>query len=218
MRPPAASLGTSASVGIDREPLDMHVIQSADELRAIAHPLRVRILDCLIAQPLIVRDIGKLLRSSSTKLYYHVGELERAGLVRLVHTEVRSGIQLKYYRAVARYYHLSPAFLHGNRDEVDASAAFMAALVEHSSSQLRKAIGDGLIDRHEDAFVVRRRQVRMSPETASRLRRRIEQLDADVRNLDEPEGSLSIEFSIALFPRVDRQKSLGASSHDERES
>lgn len=210
MCPSATSPATTASVGLDSEPLDIHVIQSTDELRAIAHPLRVRILDCLIAQPLIVRDIGKLLHTSSTKLYYHVGELERAGLVRLVHTEVQSGIQLKYYRATARYYHLSSAFLHGNRSEVDASAAFMAALVERSSSQLRQAFDDGMIERHEEAFVVRRRQVRMSPDAAARLRRRIEQLDEDIRNLDEPEGSLSIEFSVTLFPRVDKTESSGS--------
>ncbi len=184
------------------EPVAVYVLNAIDELRAVANPIRVRILDCLGSKPMTVRDLGKLLQTGSTNLYYHVGELEKSGLVRLVRTEIQSGIQLKYYRAIAHYFYLSPTLLHGGKDESHASAEFVASLIEGSARELRLAFAGGHVDRHSDAFVVRRRQNRMTIETAAEFRRRIEAIDVEFQETDEPEGELSVEFSVALFPRT----------------
>ncbi|MEX1157514.1 MAG: hypothetical protein WEC79_01125, partial [Thermomicrobiales bacterium] len=99
------------------------------------------------------------------------------------------------------YYYLSPTLLHGGTDESHASAEFMASLLEGSARELRLSFAEGHVDRHSDAFVVRRRQSRLSHESAAQFRRRIEALDEEFQQQDEPEGEVSIELSVALFPR-----------------
>ncbi len=197
----ATTAGASEVSGLDFEPAAIYVLTAIEELRAVANPIRVRILDCLGSKPMTVRDLGKVLQTGSTNLYYHVGELEKTGLVRLVQTEIQSGIQLKYYRAIADYYYLSPTLLHGSSDESHASAEFMASLLEGSARELRQSVTGGLVDRHSDTFVVRRRQSCLSLESAAQFRQRIEALDDEFQQQDDPEGEVSIEFSVALFPR-----------------
>ncbi len=183
------------------EPVEMRVIERLEDLRVIAHPLRVRIIGCLGDQELTVRELQKKLGINSTRLYYHVSELERAGFIRLVRTEIQSGIQLKYYRSSARYFYLSPALLHGNRDEVDASGDYMVSLLETSARNLRKSFSSGLVDRFEDAFKVSLRQNRMSRKRATQFLRQVEELDKEFEGANDPEGEVSVEFAVALFPR-----------------
>ncbi|HLI52529.1 MAG TPA: winged helix-turn-helix domain-containing protein [Thermomicrobiaceae bacterium] len=189
--------------GLDFAPDEMYVLQSMEELRTLANPLRIQILDRLIEAPRTVRDIGAMLGINSTKLYYHVGELEKVGLVRLVHTEVQSGIQLKYYRAAALYYHVTPAMLHldGDRKGPSAGAEYLASAVEIGAHELRRSMADGTIAEHDEAFIVSRRTMRMSPAAAERFRERLTEIDLEFRRLEEPEGDLAVELVFALFPR-----------------
>lgn len=188
--------------GLSFRPADMYVISSLEELRTIANPLRLSILDCLIAAPCTVKEVGKILGISSTKLYYHVAELEKVRLVRLVHTEVQSGIQVKYYRAVANYYYLSGGLLHRNSetDRVDVSTQYLAAHFERGARDLRRSIADGSVERHWDTFVVSRRRVRMTSARAAEFRRALEELDREYRDAEEPTGDVTTEFIVALFP------------------
>lgn len=190
--------------GLGFQPADLYVIQSLEELRTIANPLRIRVLDCLIERPRTVKEVGTLLNINSTKLYYHVGELEKIGLVRLVHTEVQSGIQLKYYRAVASYYYLTASMLHVDGSEshdAAASGAFLSSIVEIGSHELRRAIADGTVDRHDDTFIVSCRTLRMSAEHARQYRDRLHEVDREFHALEDPNGELIMEFVVALFPK-----------------
>lgn len=192
--------------GLNFVPADTYVIESLDELRTIANPLRVRILDCLIAAPHTVQEVRKRLGIPSTKLYYHVAELEKAGLIRLVHTEIQAGIQLKYYRAIASYYYLSPNLLHNHNGGQHAGAGgdYLAAHLESGARDLRQAFTSGAITRHSDLFVVSRRVVRMSAEDAVALRRQLEEIDERCRQADDCTETVEMTFLVALFPTRER--------------
>ncbi len=90
---------------MDNTPDDLapfYDLESLEQLRAIADELRLRILDHLTHQPLTVTQLGERLGIAPAKAHYHVRELERVGLVRLVATRENRGILEKYYRVVAR--------------------------------------------------------------------------------------------------------------------
>lgn len=90
---------------MDNAPNDLpevYEIESLEQLRAITDELRVRILDHLTYQPLTVTQLGERLGVAPAKAHYHVRELERVGLVKLVATRENRGILEKYYRATAR--------------------------------------------------------------------------------------------------------------------
>jgi DNA-binding transcriptional ArsR family regulator len=71
-------------------------------MHAISHKVRRRILQHLVADPMTVTQLGRALDMPPPTVHYHVRELVRVGLVRLVATRERRGILEKYYRAVAR--------------------------------------------------------------------------------------------------------------------
>ena len=81
---------------------EFYDLETLEQLRAIADELRLRILDHLAHAPLTVTQLGERLGVAPAKAHYHVRELERVGLVRLVATRENRGILEKYYRAAGR--------------------------------------------------------------------------------------------------------------------
>lgn len=94
-------------------------ILTVEQLRAMADPLRIRIYDALVNKPMTATQVGEELDEPAPKAHYHVRELERVGLVRLVETRERSGILEKYYRAIARNLRVPATFFQqASPDEV----------------------------------------------------------------------------------------------------
>ncbi|MFI5271650.1 MAG: helix-turn-helix domain-containing protein [Ktedonobacterales bacterium] len=103
---------------------NIYYIESLEQLRAIADELRLRILDQLMREPLTVTQLGERLGTTPAKVHYHVGELVRVGLARLVRTRENRGILEKYYRAAGRDIRISEGVLrHLPPDEVVAATS-----------------------------------------------------------------------------------------------
>lgn len=77
-------------------------IENIEQLRAVADVLRLRIIDILREQPMTVTQLGEKLGMAPAKVHYHVRELERVGLLKLVETREKGGILEKYYQPIAR--------------------------------------------------------------------------------------------------------------------
>src|SRR5437764_897549 len=72
------------------------------ELRALAHPLRLRLLELFAEAPRTTKQVADLLGEPPTRLYHHVAALERAGLLRLTATRKNRGTTEKWFEAVSR--------------------------------------------------------------------------------------------------------------------
>lgn len=70
-----------------------------DQVRALAHPLRLRLLELFKLQPRTAKQAAAVLGEPPTRLYHHVAALERAGLIRLRETRQNRGTTEKYYEA-----------------------------------------------------------------------------------------------------------------------
>jgi DNA-binding transcriptional ArsR family regulator len=81
---------------------EVFYVTTIEQARIIADPLRLRLMEYLSREPLTVTQLGERVGESPAKVHYHVRELERAGVVRLVETREKGGILEKYYRTVAR--------------------------------------------------------------------------------------------------------------------
>lgn len=77
-------------------------LETLEQLRAVADELRLRILEQLAHQAMTVTQLAGVLGEVPAKLHYHVRELEKVGLLKLVETREKGGILEKYYRAVAK--------------------------------------------------------------------------------------------------------------------
>ncbi len=72
------------SRGVEPDPLpeaDRPYERWSKALRAVAHPLRLRVLDVLLEGPRCVRDVNELVDASQPRLSKHLGALRDAGLV-----------------------------------------------------------------------------------------------------------------------------------------
>lgn len=105
---PPSDLGTATNASDIPETYELETLE---QLRAIADELRSRIAEALTHRAMTVTQLGDLLGQAPAKIHYHVRELERVGLVRLVATREKSGILEKYYRAIARSFNASKTLL-----------------------------------------------------------------------------------------------------------
>jgi len=98
-------------------------IENIEQMRALADELRLRIIELLVQEPKTATQIGDALDVAPAKAHYHVRELERVGLLKLVFTREKGGILEKYYRAVAKNIAVPGAILQRTPpDEVLAAA------------------------------------------------------------------------------------------------
>lgn len=116
--------------------LDLYVIEDIEQMRAISDTLRMRIAQLLSKEPMTVTQLGEKLGQSPAKVHYHVRELERVGLVRLVETREKGGILEKYYRTIARNVSVSPSLLRSVApDESVAAIQEMLDLMTREATQ-----------------------------------------------------------------------------------
>lgn len=106
--------------------LDHYDIENIEQLRAVADLLRLRIIDLLQKQPMTVTQLGEMMGEAPAKIHYHVRELEKVGLLKLVETREKGGILEKYYQPIARELSVDKALLFAPSDE---SQAMLRALL-----------------------------------------------------------------------------------------
>lgn len=71
------------------------------DLRALAHPLRLRMMELFAESPRTTKQVAELLGQPPTRLYHHVAALERAGLLVLTERRQNRGAVEKWYRSAA---------------------------------------------------------------------------------------------------------------------
>jgi len=72
------------------------------ELRALAHPIRLRLLEYFAGSPRTTMQVAALMGEPPTRLYHHVNALERAGILRLQSTKQVRGTTEKYYEVAKK--------------------------------------------------------------------------------------------------------------------
>jgi DNA-binding transcriptional ArsR family regulator len=86
------------------EPSKDHLIRDELQLKAVADPLRLRLLLAFAGRPRTIKQVAEELGERPGRLYHHVEVLERAGLVRVASTRpVRGAIERSYVGVATRF-------------------------------------------------------------------------------------------------------------------
>ena len=72
-------------------------IMKPEDLKVAMSPLAWKILQLLTEKPYYPKEIGKKLKVHEQKIYYHIRNLEKSKLIKLVREERRQGAITKYY-------------------------------------------------------------------------------------------------------------------------
>ena len=83
-------------------------LDSVEQLKAIADPLRLQLLTECADEPRTVKQLAAALDAPPTRLYYHVKMLERLGFLEVATRRMVSGIEERSYIATATGWNVSP--------------------------------------------------------------------------------------------------------------
>jgi DNA-binding transcriptional ArsR family regulator len=162
--------------------------------KALADPLRIRLVEALWESPRSARELADWLGVPADRLYYHLGQLERAGLIRVAEYQPRARGK------VERVY--APAEVEPPTDAGPAAtAAFLGAVLDATNLDIGAAYQAKQAGRRREV-TVHRGALRLTDEALAELRGHIDRLTAQVAE-HEAEGTW-VRLTVALVDLQDR--------------
>lgn len=163
------------------------------DLRALAHPLRLRMMELFAESPKTTKQVAELLGEPPTRLYHHVAALERAGLLALKETRPNRGTIEKWYTSVAQQIQDSPRRRGNDAVRRRARRAVAATALEQAKQEIM-AIPVGA---KEPAFLTRL-IIALPPSKISvvrkRLMRTVRELGRDFQSADASGGAAPAKY------------------------
>jgi DNA-binding transcriptional ArsR family regulator len=137
--------------------------------KALADPLRIRLVEVLWETPRSAAELAECFSLPADRLYYHLGQLERAGLIEVV--EYRRLPRGKVERVYA------PAQIEPPGDAADAEemVAFLGSVLDATRADIAAAYRAKQEGRRREVDV-HRGAVRLTEHALAELRGRIEEL------------------------------------------
>ncbi|HEX8218357.1 MAG TPA: winged helix-turn-helix domain-containing protein [Chloroflexia bacterium] len=136
------------TVAQEFQPADRFTITNLETVKVLSDPLRLQILEQMLAQPATVKQLAAELKIPQTKLYYHMNMLEEHGLVRVVSTRVVSGIIEKQYWVTAYSIDLDRTLFAspGGRGISEEVNGLLQTMFDGVRIDLNKSVEAGLVD------------------------------------------------------------------------
>lgn len=167
---------------LSKRPRSTFLIETPEQLRALAEPLRQRLLR-QFARPSTIKEAAARLGEPVTRLYHHVDQLCAAGLIAVVAEQRRRAAVERTFQAVATTFAVSPlAFGAGEKRAAKREAIARAALEE---------ILAGTVD-EEGAFRMMRARVRLGAEGLRHLETGLAELLEKHRDDEAPEVEIAL--------------------------
>jgi DNA-binding transcriptional ArsR family regulator len=139
--------------------------------KALADPLRVRMVEVLSGTPRSARELADCLDMPADRLYYHLGQLERAGLVEVAEYRRLTGGK------VERVYGPAVAEPPGEAASPEEMVAFLGSMLDATRADIAAAYQAKQDGRRREVDLLRG-AVRLTEQGLAELRGHIEQLAA----------------------------------------
>jgi|GEM_PF-3279485 len=81
---------------------EIYYVENIEQLKVFSDPLRIKLLREISNEPKTSKMLSVVLELSPSKVNYHLTELERVGLAYIAKTELKNGIQQKFYSPIAK--------------------------------------------------------------------------------------------------------------------
>jgi DNA-binding transcriptional ArsR family regulator len=178
--------------------LESYEIETNEQLRAIADMRRARILELLRDQPMTVTQLGELMGEAPAKIHYHVRELEKVGLLRLVETREKGGILEKYYQPIARSISVEKQLFAGPPDE---AVAAIGTLINQVKEGFQRAFRTALEQKDEHPkLMIGTIYMYITDQEQKQLAKQVLELLKPYENRRGIEGEQEILTTILAYP------------------
>ena len=121
------------------------LIRDLDTLKVITHPLRLQLLKS-VKHPQTVKTLSEKVDIPPTKLYYHINLLEKHQIIRVVETNIVSGIIEKTYQATAKRYRVDEDLLLNSEMSDENLDALLGAVLDTTKDEIKSSFQAGHID------------------------------------------------------------------------
>lgn len=185
--------------------IETYEINTLEQLRAVADPLRIQIIDLLISRPMTVTQLGEALGLAPAKIHYHVRELEKVGLLRLVEKREKGGVLEKYYQSIARDFSVSKdLFLTASPDD---SLAALGAYIDQVKGDFLRACRVALERKDgQTPLTLGGARLYITPEEHRQLFDQIIALFKQYENQRGVEGEQEISATVIIYAQEDAQQ------------
>ena len=180
------------------------LISDVETLKAISDPLRLRILEAMVARPdaaWSVKELAAALDVPQTRLYHHIELLVERDLLRSAEQRVVSGIIETRYRLGALSLRLDPALVGAGGAGASAARDMLATVFDETRHDLERVLAQRGAGEDDPAGrpLVTRGMARLTPERAAELRARLEALFAEYDGPSDDPSATTFRLLIALY-------------------
>ncbi len=189
----------------------IHRLTELEQIKVLADPLRIRILE-LLGEERTTKQVAGILGQPPTRLYHHVAALERVGLIRLARTRQSRGALEKYYVAVAKAFSADPRLFSSPaaRQAAEATQGVALQLLENTAADMRALIESGKSPKAlAEGGVLSFLEVRGSDKELRALRAKLMKLlkDCTAGKVKAADSGPGYRLTIAYFPLAGRLRS-----------
>ena len=85
----------------DKQKIYKTLLLEPKNLSVLGNGIPLKIIDALSKKPACAMDIARKLKIHEQKIYYHMRNLEKSGIIRMISTESRYGMTAKMYEVVS---------------------------------------------------------------------------------------------------------------------
>jgi DNA-binding transcriptional ArsR family regulator len=179
------------------------VLTTAAQFKAMSDPVRARILNIILNEPVTAKQIATRLGATPGAIGHHLHVLEEAGLAKVVARRLVRGIVAKYYTRTARLFKFEMPV------EVTGPHSVALDLMARARDEMAESIASMAEDPCREASFA---HVRLSPERAEAYRARMAAIVEEL--LQEPTGGEGAVYGLALAmfeapPYLQRQADPG---------
>ena len=185
---------------------DQYEIETVEQMRAISDVLRMRIIKTLEKQPMTATQVGEELGLATSKVHYHVRELEKVGLLELVETREKAGILEKYYQPIAREINVNRAFLSSPPDEVESAFRGLIDQVGNGFLQAFRQRREQNAPQAWNGMAITLTHLHLRKEEYHDLMRQFNELAAPFERRRGIEDEKELIFSLLAYPLTEKKE------------
>lgn len=182
-------------------PAKVHLLTDLEQVKVLADPLRLRILEPLCEAARTTKQVAEILGEKPTKLYHHIDALERVGLIRLESTRQKRGTLEKYYRAVATSFRADPELFSSTSCAPESWAAMGATVLENAVTELRGLAPPDPSESPEKAIFAGVR-IRARAADVAALQEKVESWIEEATSIEceEEDEEVDYRLAVAFYP------------------
>lgn len=177
--------------------LETYRVTDLEQVRLLADPLKLRIIQSLAESPKTTRDVASQLGENLTRLYRHVDALLDAGLIEITSERKKRGTVERTFQAIAQRFEVDHSlFAHDGGNEA------VRDIFRAGEDELMVALDDA---NEELEPLCMRLQIKASPEHLRQLRSRLEEWLASAQESDsaQSEEGMATAGALIAFYRID---------------